>query len=85
MHKNSSPLYYQYFLPCPKGWMTFAPEWLTGSPNLSTDNVIHMWLYLVFFNGLWVVIPLLLLGQSFVNMETTNHVKKDVKKGKKNK
>ncbi|PSN74824.1 Emopamil-binding protein [Corynespora cassiicola Philippines] len=24
------------------GWMTFAPEWLTGSPNLDTSN----WMYL---------------------------------------
>lgn len=26
----------------PPGWMTFAPEWLTGSPNLDTSN----WMYL---------------------------------------
>jgi hypothetical protein len=24
------------------GWMTFAPEWLTGNPNLDTSN----WMYL---------------------------------------
>ena len=24
------------------GWMTFAPEWFTGSPNLDTSN----WMYL---------------------------------------
>jgi hypothetical protein len=26
----------------PLGWMTFAPEWFTGSPNLDTSN----WMYL---------------------------------------
>jgi hypothetical protein len=24
------------------GWMTFAPEWFSGSPNLDTSN----WMYL---------------------------------------
>jgi len=47
------------------GWMTFCPEWLTGSKALSTDNAMHLWLYLVFFNGLWVVIPLYLMWQSW--------------------
>jgi hypothetical protein len=28
-------------------------EWLTGNPNLSGDPV-HVWLYLFFFNALWV-------------------------------
>lgn len=37
--------------------MTFCPEWLVGSVNLDTSNWMYMWLYLVFFNGLWVVIP----------------------------
>ncbi|KAL8681377.1 MAG: hypothetical protein Q9186_002520 [Xanthomendoza sp. 1 TL-2023] len=40
------------------GFMTFAPEWLLGNPNLQTDNPMYLWLYLVFFNGLWVVMPL---------------------------
>ena len=40
------------------GFMTFAPEWLSGSPNLNTGNFLHLWVYLVFFNTLWVWIPL---------------------------
>lgn len=28
-------------------WMTFCPEWLTGSPNLNTSNALHLWVYLV--------------------------------------
>lgn len=27
--------------------MTFCPEWLTGSPSLNTNNVLHFWVYLV--------------------------------------
>ena len=50
------------------GWMTFAPEWITGSPNLNTTNPLHLWVYLVFFNGIWVVIPGLLMIQSFYEM-----------------
>ena len=45
--------------------MTFAPEWITGSPNLNTGNPLHLWVYLVFFNSIWVVIPGLLMIQSF--------------------
>ena len=29
------------------GWMTFCPEWLTGSPNLDTSNPLYLWVYLV--------------------------------------
>lgn len=39
------------------GFMTFAPEWLTGCANLETEGSLHLWVYLVFFNGLWVVLP----------------------------
>jgi len=27
--------------------MTFCPEWLTGSPNLDTSNILNFWVYLV--------------------------------------
>ncbi|KAG9018742.1 hypothetical protein FRB90_010048 [Tulasnella sp. 427] len=36
------------------GWMTFVPEWLTGSPNLVTSNWMYTWVYLFFFNTLYV-------------------------------
>ncbi|KAI0917313.1 hypothetical protein AcW1_007469 [Taiwanofungus camphoratus] len=29
------------------GWMTFCPEWLTGSPSLNTSNALYLWVYLV--------------------------------------
>jgi hypothetical protein len=43
------------------GFMTFAPEWLSGNTALDTGNAMYLWLYLVFFNGLWVVVPILVL------------------------
>lgn len=43
------------------GWMTFCPEWITGSKNLHTETFMKLWIYLVFMNGVWVIIPLILL------------------------
>ncbi|OZJ02559.1 hypothetical protein BZG36_04336 [Bifiguratus adelaidae] len=54
------------------GWMTFCPEWLTGSKYLVTDDPLLLWVYLVFFNGLWVVIPIGLMIQSYVALTSTN-------------
>ncbi|XP_014706915.2 emopamil-binding protein-like [Equus asinus] len=51
------------------GWMTFAPDWLMGSPNLNTNNWLYFWVYLVFFNSVWVLIPGLLLWQSLVELK----------------
>ena len=47
------------------GWMTFAPEWLSGSPNLDTSNFMYKWVYLIFFNTLWVFIPLWVLVEAY--------------------
>ena len=49
--------------------MTFCPEWLTGSKNLRTDNFLYLWVYLVFFNGLWVILPVYMLWQSWWEMK----------------
>ena len=43
------------------GFMTFAPEWLSGNTLLTTEDPIFLWLHLVFFNTLWVFIPLWVL------------------------
>ncbi|EXF81873.1 emopamil binding protein [Colletotrichum scovillei] len=40
------------------GFMTFCPEWLTGNIYLDTSNFMYLWVYLVFFNMLWVFIPI---------------------------
>ena len=45
--------------------MTFAPEWLTGCPNLDTSNFMYLWVYLFFFNMLWVGFPLWVLYEAY--------------------
>ena len=40
------------------GFITFCPEWLTANANLDSSNFMYLWVYLVFFNMLWVFIPL---------------------------
>ncbi|GAB0137182.1 hypothetical protein EsDP_00005460 [Epichloe bromicola] len=47
------------------GFMTFCPEWLTGNVNLDGSNFMYMWVYLVFFNCLWVIIPLYAMTYSY--------------------
>ncbi|OSD07261.1 Emopamil-binding protein [Trametes coccinea BRFM310] len=47
------------------GWMTFCPEWLTGSPSLDTSNALFLWVYLVFMNVIWVFVPLWLMYDSY--------------------
>ncbi|KAH6987441.1 Emopamil-binding protein [Ilyonectria sp. MPI-CAGE-AT-0026] len=46
------------------GFMTFCPEWLIGNLNLDTSNFMYLWVYLVFFNTLWVWIPLWVIWYS---------------------
>ncbi|KAL1022270.1 hypothetical protein UPYG_G00024480 [Umbra pygmaea] len=58
------------------GWMTFCPEWLVGSPNLNTDNWLYLWVYLVFFNGIWVLVPGILMWQSWLSLKRLHQVKK---------
>lgn len=48
--------------------MTFVPEWVVGSPNLRTHHPIFTWLYLFFFNGVWVLIPIVLLVESWLQI-----------------
>ncbi len=38
--------------------MTFCPEWLVSNINLDGSNFMYLWVYLVFFNVLWVFFPL---------------------------
>lgn len=46
------------------GFMTFAPEWLSGSSSLATEDPVYLWLYLFFFNTLWVFLPLWVLWEA---------------------
>ncbi|KAL9106640.1 MAG: hypothetical protein Q9227_008360 [Pyrenula ochraceoflavens] len=43
------------------GFMTFAPEWLSGSTCLDTSDPVFLWGYLVFANMIWVFVPLWVL------------------------
>lgn len=49
--------------------MTFCPEWLTGSQNLDTSNFMFLYVYLWFFNGLWVVMPLYAMWVAYTNIK----------------
>ncbi|KAH9028350.1 Emopamil-binding protein [Lactarius pseudohatsudake] len=53
------------------GWMTFCPEWLTGSPSLNTSNPLFLWVYLVFMNTIWVIIPVWLMCDSYTHIAST--------------
>nr|XP_015813342.2 emopamil-binding protein-like [Nothobranchius furzeri]XP_015813343.2 emopamil-binding protein-like [Nothobranchius furzeri]XP_054591407.1 emopamil-binding protein-like [Nothobranchius furzeri]XP_054591408.1 emopamil-binding protein-like [Nothobranchius furzeri] len=77
IHAILNKKYYRHFLQVALsvcelygGWMTFCPEWLTGSPHLNTSSWLHLWLYLAFFNGLWVLVPVLLLLQSWLSLKS---------------
>ncbi|XP_069745820.1 emopamil-binding protein-like [Narcine bancroftii] len=62
------------------GWMTFCPDWLIGSPNLNTSNWLYLWVYLAFFNVVWLVIPGLLLWQSWLSLKEMLQNKINVEK-----
>ena len=47
------------------GFMTFSPEWLSGSPNLNISNFLTLWVYLVLFKALWVFFPLWILWDAY--------------------
>ncbi|KAG0126008.1 Emopamil-binding protein [Tuber indicum] len=53
------------------GWMTFAPEWLTGSQNLNTSNPMYTWLYLFFMNVIWVIVPGWICFEAYTEMVVT--------------
>lgn len=54
------------------GWMTFVPDILDGSPNLETGNVIFLYVYLIFYNGIWVIVPAILLYQSLIHFKSSS-------------
>ncbi|KAJ3542655.1 hypothetical protein NM208_g3979 [Fusarium decemcellulare] len=62
------------------GFMTFCPEWLIGNVNLDTSNFMYLWVYLVFFNTLWVWIPLWAIWYSVKDISNAL----TVRQGKKN-
>ncbi|KAK4950552.1 hypothetical protein LTR66_013938 [Elasticomyces elasticus] len=84
------------------GFMTFMPEWLSGSPNLNTSNFMYTWVlpgialqgarkltasswvYLFFFNTLWVWIPLWILYEAYGHITTALNEQKARRSAEKN-
>lgn len=52
------------------GFMTFGPEWLSGNSALATNDPVFLWLYLVFFNILWVIVPAWVLQVAWGELKT---------------
>lgn len=63
--------------------MTFAPEWLTGSQNLDTSNWMYTWVYLFFFNTLWVWFPLYAIVWGYREIIGAFRVQEMVESGRK--
>jgi len=64
------------------GFMTFAPEWLSGNPNLDTSNFMYLWVYLIFFNTLWVFFPFWVLYEGYCSLTGASPVETIAKKTK---
>lgn len=84
IHAVLEDKYYRHFLQIALsvcelygGWMTFCPDWLLGSPHLNTSNPLYLWVYLVFFNGVWVLVPVLLLVQSWFCLKSLHTLSVD--------
>ncbi|KAH9208352.1 Emopamil-binding protein [Leptodontidium sp. 2 PMI_412] len=60
------------------GFMTFCPEWLTGNQNLDASNFMFKWVYLVFFNMLWVFLPLYAMYHAYTDMKNAFLVRNGV-------
>ena len=63
--------------------MTFAPEWLTGSQNLDTSNWMYTWVYLFFFNTLWIWFPLYAIVWGYKEIKKAFRLQEKVEAGKK--
>lgn len=65
--------------------MTFCPEWLTLNVNLDGSNFMYLWVYLVFFNMLWVFIPAYAVYISVSDISNAFAVRASAKATKKSK
>lgn len=50
------------------GLMNFLPEWLSGWQSLDTDDPLHLWFYVVFFNALWIFFPMWVLRRAYLEI-----------------
>uniref|UniRef100_A0A3P9B5E8 EBP like n=1 Tax=Maylandia zebra TaxID=106582 RepID=A0A3P9B5E8_9CICH len=90
IHAVLKDKYYRHFLQIALsvcelygGWMTFCPDWLMGSPHLNTSSLLYLWVYLVLFNGVWVLVPVLLLLQSWFSLRSLHVLRADQSKAAK--
>jgi len=67
------------------GFYTFAPEWLSGNHSLAGDDPVYLWLYLVFFNMLWVFVPFWVLYAAYDEIRKTFDASSIVTSAKKTK
>ncbi|KAI1171822.1 ebp domain-containing protein [Nemania sp. FL0916] len=67
------------------GWITFCPEWLVLNYNLDLSTFMYKWVYLVFFNVLWVFIPLYACYVAVADINDAYAVRKMAKVAKKSK
>ncbi|RWA09414.1 hypothetical protein EKO27_g5693 [Xylaria grammica] len=67
------------------GWITFCPEWLVHNYNLDLTTFMYKWVYLIFFNILWVFIPLYACYVAVTDMNDAYAIRAKVKAAKKSK
>ncbi|KAI1462299.1 Emopamil-binding protein [Annulohypoxylon moriforme] len=67
------------------GFITFCPEWLTANHNLDTSNFMYKWVYLVFFNVLWVFIPFYAIYVAVKDIDDAFAVREKAVEGRKKK
>ncbi|KIH89150.1 ebp domain containing protein [Sporothrix brasiliensis 5110] len=65
------------------GFMTFCPEWLVLNDNLDCSNFMYKWVYIVFFNTLWVWLPLYALYVAIGEIQDAFAVRDAVAEGRK--
>jgi|SRR6218665_351803 len=51
-------------------WLVFGPEILSGFADINLSNPVHVMLYLVVYNLIWTLIPLLILYETYLDAST---------------
>lgn len=50
------------------GLMNFLPEWLSSCESLDTDDAVHFWFHIVFFNAIWIFFPMWILRRAYLEI-----------------
>lgn len=62
------------------GLINFLPEWLSGWESLDTDDPVHFWFYVVFFNAIWIFFPMWVLRRAYLEIVNVSESKEEKKK-----